>query len=180
MKFKLFLKIISWIITAAVLLIAILTALSSFSTPLQFKIFMVESGSMAPTIQTGSLIIVKPETEYKKDDIITFKKNLEIDIKARGATTTHRIVEVDNDSFTTKGDANETEDQKSIHKDLILGKLFLTIPYLGYPVSFAKTQTGFILLIVIPATLIIYSEVLNIKKEAKRLLKKKKEKSKDD
>ena len=180
MKFKLFFKVISWIITGAILLIAILTALSSFSTPLQFKLFVVESGSMTPTIQQGSLIIIKPNIEYKKDDIITFKKNTEINIKARGATTTHRIVEVDNDSFTTKGDANETEDQKSVNKDLILGKLFLTIPYLGYPVAFAKTQIGFILIIVIPATLIIYSEVLNIKKEAKRLLKKKKEKSKDD
>jgi len=169
MKFKLFFKIISWLVTGIILVIASLTALSSFSTPLEFKIFVVESGSMSPVIQQGSLIIVKPEIGYKKGDIITFKKNAEVNIKERGATTTHRIIKIDKDSFITKGDVNKTKDQKPVRKDLVLGKLFLTIPFLGYPVSFAKTQIGLIFMIIIPATLIIYSEILNIKKEGKYL-----------
>lgn len=172
-KIKSFFKIFSWLITGAFLAIAVLTILSVFSTPLQFKIFIVESGSMSPTIQQGSLIIVKPNAEYKGDDIITFKKSPGVNIKARDATITHRVVGVRNDFFTTKGDANRTEDQEPVHKSLVIGKLFLTIPFLGYPVAFAKTQIGVILMIVIPATLIVYSEILNIKKEILRRINEK-------
>jgi len=39
-------------------------------------------------------------------------------------------------------------------------------------VTFAKSKEGFLLLIVIPATLIIYSEILNIKNEIKKLRRK--------
>lgn len=175
MKFISFFKIITWLITGAILAIAGLTALSAFSTPLQFKVLVVESGSMTPTIQPGSLIIVKPQNEYKENEIVTFKKNSDVDIKARHATTTHRIVKIENDLFITKGDANESEDPEPVSKNLIVGRLLLTIPFLGYPVSFAKTQTGLILLIIIPAVLIIYHEILNIKNEIKTFLKKRKD-----
>lgn len=175
MRFKLFFKVMSWLVTGAILAIACLTALSAFSTPLQFKIFVVESGSMVPTIQPGSLIIVKPQNEYKENDIVTFKKNSDVDIKARHATTTHRIVKIENDLFITKGDANKSEDPKPVSNNLIVGRLFLAIPFLGYPVSFAKTQTGLILLIIIPGVLIIYHEILNLKNEIKTFLKNRKD-----
>lgn len=176
MNLKLIFKTISWMIIAVILLIAGLTALSTISTPLQFKMFIVESGSMEPTIQTGSIVIIKPQNEYKKNDIITFKRNEDVDIKARNTTVTHRIIEINNNSFITKGDTNSTKDSEPISNNLVVGKLFLTIPLLGYPVSFAKTQTGLILLIIIPAVLIIYQEILNLRKEIETLLKQKSKK----
>jgi len=55
----------------------------------------------------------------------------------------------------------------------VLGKVLFSIPFVGRAIAFTKTQTGFMLLIVIPAVLLIYNEILNIKKEIGKMLKKK-------
>lgn len=53
-------------------------------------------------------------------------------------------------------------------KENVIGKLILTIPYIGYIGNFVRTPIGFILLIVIPATLLIIIEIRNITKEVKK------------
>lgn len=157
-------------------IIAGLAALSAFGLPKSFRLFVVQSGSMEPTVKTGSLVIVQPENQYKKNDIITFKSRPDADIRNPGLLITHRIVDIKEDKgevfFTTKGDANNAPDMESRPAGNVLGKVVFSIPYLGYPVGFAKTQTGFILLIVIPATIIVYSEAITIKNETAKLLAK--------
>jgi len=131
------------------------------------KILTVLSGSMEPTIKTGSVIIIKPVSSYKVGDIVTFGE-----ISKTSIPKTHRItrtyVQNDIQLYATKGDANDNEDGKSIKKEDIKGKVILSIPYLGYAVSFAQTKKGFLLLIIIPCVLIIVGEFLNIKKNIKR------------
>jgi signal peptidase len=130
---------------------------------------------MEPTIKTGSLVFVRPGSNYSVGDIITFKNKLSDDIKNPKLTTTHRINSIEEKDgsviYATKGDANNAPDLSKTSKDLVLGKVVFMVPYLGYPVGYAKTQTGFVVLIVIPATIIVYSELMNIKEEAKRLVK---------
>lgn len=162
-------------ITIALLSIAILSVLSATQLfSYKFKLFVVQSGSMSPAIKTGSLILVTPSPKYAPGDVITYKTKEGVDIKNPKALVTHRIVDTvqkeDGVYYITKGDANNSNDSLEIGNYLVLGKVTASIPYLGYPVGFAKTQTGFIVLIVIPATLIIYSEMITIKNEAKRLL----------
>lgn len=53
-------------------------------------------------------------------------------------------------------------------KENVIGKLILTIPYIGYIGYFVRTPIGFILLIIIPASLIIIMEIRNIIKELKK------------
>lgn len=176
-KFKLkhFWNTIYGVIFVLLLIIAGTVALSMFDIPGGIKFYNVQSGSMEPTIKTGSLIISKPFDSYQIGDIITFKSAKDKDIKNPKVTTTHRISEIKNNEdkveYITKGDANDVVDVEPVSKDLIIGKSFFYIPYLGYPISFAKTKEGLIVLIVIPVTLIIYSEILTIKKEAVRLYK---------
>ena len=62
----------------------------------------------------------------------------------------------------------------------VLGRVFWDIPYVGYPIAYAKTQTGFIVLIVIPATLLVYSELQNIKREVQKKIAMKKENNNPD
>ena len=177
MKMKILSKTIYWLVVAVLILIASLTAISTFKIPGNYKLLAVKSGSMSPFIQMGSVVIVKPDTEYKKDDIITF-----INPDTPKNSITHRVFEVKDDkgkiSFTTKGDANEEHDMKKVEPGWVLGKVIWIIPYLGYLVSFAKTKKGLILLVVIPGTLIIYSELSNIKNEIQNLLKAKTKKKK--
>ena len=179
------LKVLVNILLVVFFLVALFTGLSSYSTPISWKLFIVQSGSMNPSIETGSLVITAPKDKYEKNDVITYKTGVGVNMKAKDATITHRIIDIkraDDDSslYITKGDNNSNIDSDPVTLIQIIGKVTLVIPFLGYILSFAKTQVGLILLIVIPATLIIYSEILNIKKEIKKLLIKKKEKLNND
>ena len=131
------------------------------------------SGSMEPTIGVGSMITSQPVGNYKVDDIITYQ-NLE----STNQTTTHRIVKIAREGGTTryytKGDANDNIDGNYVTDDKIIGKYLFNIPYLGYLIGYIKTLPGLVLIIIIPATIIIYEEVKKIKKEGKKILKNKK------
>jgi signal peptidase len=159
-------KIAYWLVLISLSLVAVFVAFSAFNIPGGFKLFTVQSGSMAPAIKTGSLVVVKSAPEYAVGDVITFKN--------APAPTTHRIESIEDGVITTKGDANDAPDSEPVNANQIVGKVIVSASYLGYPVAFAKSKEGFVLLIVIPATLIIYSEILNIKNEIKKLRKKKK------
>lgn len=146
------------IFTTAVILLATLFFLTTFGSSEQYKLFAVRSGSMRPAISEGDLILAVKQENYKKGDIIAYNK--------KGATVTHRIVDLqekDGESFfITKGDANDKPDDGSVRKEQIFGKVKGSLLFLGRIVLFSKTQAGFILLIVIPGTVIAYSEILGI------------------
>lgn len=107
---------------------------------------------MEPAVKTGSLVFVIPSSLYRVGDIITFKSGTK-------TTTTHRLVAVSADKFRTAGDANNQPDPSLISAHQILGKVFYVTPYLGYIAAFAKTPPGFILFVIVPATIIIYEEI---------------------
>ena len=129
----------------------------------------VFTGSMEPAIPVGSMVVIKPadpET-LKVGDIICFK------IESESATTvTHRIINMTSEGFRTKGDANEEPDQWIVRKENVIGKVIAVIPYIGYLGYFVRTPIGFILLIVIPASIIIIMEIRNIIKELKKKTRK--------
>lgn len=151
-------RIIYWLLILAVASLAGLTLLSTFApNRLTAGLFVVQSGSMQPAISAGSLILVSKAESYRLGDIITY---------SRGRTlTTHRLVEIRGQEFITKGDANQATDSAAVKKEQILGKLVLAVPYLGYPVSFTKSLPGLILVVIIPATIIVYQELVNLKND---------------
>lgn len=99
------------------------------------QIYYVVSGSMEPTLHTGSIIIVNKRTNQTKltpGEIITFKMPTNDKI-----LVTHRIKEVfhkdDNDYFITKGDANPVHDPWILDKKSIVSVYSgITVPILGY------------------------------------------------
>lgn len=135
----------------------------------KYKLMVVLSGSMEPAIRTGSLVVIKPEKNYIKKDIVTYQ-----DLTKSKTTITHRIFEASGSAYITKGDANKMPDTAKIFPKQILGRVIFIIPFFGYLVNFTKTREGLIFLIIIPATIIIYSELINIKNEILKLVKKKK------
>ncbi|MDO8340978.1 MAG: signal peptidase I [Candidatus Woesebacteria bacterium] len=177
---KKLIKIIYWLVVILLLVIAATVAASSLNIPGGIKLFTVQSGSMEPKIKKGSLIISKSFSTYSKDDIITFKSEKDGQNINPKITTTHRIYEVKYINnvkiFVTKGDANNAPDAGTVDESLVLGKVVFSVSFLGYPISFAKTKEGLIVLVVIPATIIIYGELLNIKNEAQRLMRERKKK----
>jgi len=178
---KKILNIIYWTIILAILSIAAATAFSVIEAPGGWRSFIILSGSMEPKIHTGSVVLVKKADSYQKDEVITYKTNNNVDLKKPGSTVTHRVYAIRDESgkisYTTKGDANSDVDPEMIPLERVLGKVQFNIPYLGYVSNFAKSQIGFVTLIVIPGTLIIYSEAMNIKKEVIKIYKSKTKKT---
>lgn len=162
-----------WMILVVLIVIAGLIGLSTVNIPGGYNLYVVQSGSMEPAIKRMGVVVVQPVDEYKEGDIITIQESPNSNV-----TVTHRIFEIENTDegklYTLKGDANEDPDGEKRTEGSILGKVIFTVPYLGYPVSFAKTQTGFILLVIIPAVIIIYSEVLSIKNEVQKIIRRRK------
>lgn len=79
-----------------------------------YTYYSVATGSMKPVISPNDLIFVKITKNVSKGDIITFKDN--------GSIVTHRLIDINNNKYITKGDANNTSDI-GISKSDIIGKV---------------------------------------------------------
>lgn len=148
------------LVTITILLGAFL-ALLHFELLSGYEIRIVQSGSMAPAITTGSVVVVQERGRYKVGDVITFG-----DSSPGSLPTTHRVVSdiiVNGEmAYVTKGDANESEDIESVRRSEVRGAVLFSIPYLGYILDFARQPLGFALIIGVPAFLIAFEEIGNI------------------
>ncbi len=116
-------KVITSILGIVTFLLMIYAAYNFFSIKILKKdytsvfgytFFEVISGSMSPTIEKWDLILIKQKDNYEVGDVVSFYND--------GAYITHRIVEKNNETYITKGDANNTVDSP-ITKDKIAGKV---------------------------------------------------------
>jgi len=160
-------KVIYAIFVAFIILIALLLIFSVLPITGNYKVMTVISGSMAPAIKMGSVVIVKPVDEYKIGDVITFGP-----YSKTKAPTTHRIYDIKvtggEPIYITKGDANNAPDQREISQREIVGKVLFSVPYFGYAVDFAKKPMGFALIIIVPAAIIIIDEIKKIYGEIRK------------
>ncbi len=145
-------------------------------------LFIVLSGSMEPSFDTGSVVLVKPTApeEVKVGDVVTFSG-----FAGTKQLTTHRVAEIQNDEdygllFITKGDANEHNDPDPVLAKNIVGTVTGHIPLIGYLLHFIQTRHGLLLFILVPASLLIGFEVSGFltKQSAKRNAKAKARKPK--
>jgi len=161
-----------YIFVLGIVFIALMLLTTLVPIPGNFKIKVVKSGSMEPYIQTGGIVVIKPSKDYVVNDVITFGKDNRDQIP-----TTHRIVAIEGTgplrTFTTKGDANDTEDPKPTRLSEISGKVIFTVPYLGYVLDFAKKPLGFALLVGVPAIAIILEELMKIFAEVRNMRRRK-------
>lgn len=108
-----------------------------------YAILEVVSGSMEPVIHVGDMIIIDTDdTEYGLDDIVTF-------YDSEGSFTTHRIIDIEDGLYTTKGDNNNTKDKLPIAADKIVGKYVGKIPLAGRVLASFKSPITMILILVI-------------------------------
>jgi signal peptidase len=102
----------------------------------------VLTGSMTPTIPTGSVVIDRPVDPgtLHVGDIATYQKT-----PGKAEYITHRIVAIDTHStptmFTFKGDANRGRDVP-VPATAIRGRVWFHVPYLGAIRDTVHTKTG--------------------------------------
>lgn len=170
---KKILKILYYIVLSVIAIIALLLIVSMFPITGNIKFMIVQSGSMEPAIKTGSIVMTAPSDDYEIGNIISFGE----DSKTK-TPTTHRIHDMEvvegNPYYITKGDANNAPDREEVSKEEVIGKVLISVPYVGYIVDFAKRPIGFVLFIIVPALAIIGDEVKKIWKEVHRVKRYKK------
>jgi signal peptidase len=102
------------------------------------RFYAVDSGSMAPSIATGSLVVdlpTTPATPFEVGDVVTFHPT-------PGYTATHRIAAIGPDGIVTKGDANPGRDVGTIQPEMIVGRVAFSVPYGGYAAVFFRNPAG--------------------------------------
>ena len=119
------------------LLVAMVAALALTVMPaFGYRALVVRSGSMAPAIETGDLIVSRQVVPSRivPGDVVTFS-----DPSGDGDLVTHRVVEATAGTgtftFVTKGDANTASETWSTDEDAPLGLVSATLPSAGYVVA---------------------------------------------
>ena len=144
------------IILVLVFLMAVSTIL--LSSVFAFKLAVIRSGSMEPAMPVGTLVVwhsVDP-ADIEVGDVIAFSSSTDADV-----TVSHRVVDVLDSGFRTKGDANTDVDLEVVSASDVVGKVDFDIPYVGSALvhieHFIHTSIGFTLLIGIPTVLLVGS-----------------------
>lgn len=150
-------------ITAVVAIVAVIFVLIKL---LGWHMFSVDSPSMSPRYPVDTLVVVQdvsPE-EIKTGDVITYVLN------GDGVLVTHRVVAVNtrDRTFTTKGDANNSEDAAPVLWNNMVGRVFLGIPVLGRPVRFLTAEENRPVVIAVIAIMFVSSVVWDMVEKRNR------------
>ncbi len=130
-------KIIKTIINIILILVIIqLAGYFVFKLTGKIKIYNVETGSMEDKIHAGDYILLNRKTDYKVGDVITYNVD--------NYFVTHRIIKIEGDKITTKGDANNTED-KEINRDQIEGKVIYCGGILNFIINYKYALIAFLI-----------------------------------
>ncbi|AYA23740.1 signal peptidase I [Rhodococcus rhodochrous] len=125
-------SVLSWTILLA--MFALLTVVILVPTLAGAERFTVLTGSMKPTYPPGTLLVVKPveRSELGIGMPITYQLR-----PGEPAVVTHRIISASQSAqgtrtYITQGDANDVPDEAPVIYEQIRGRVWYSIPYLGY------------------------------------------------
>ncbi len=151
---------------AVCILLALVFALIVFVTVCGAKGYAVSSDSMAPRLNKGDVVFVKPIPfdELKKGDIVTIEFKI-----GDGTTYTHRIKSIDYDKkeIKTAGDKTGVEDMEGAEESQIRGKVWFSLPLLGY-MSLILTNKTYVAVIVLVALLATAAGSLAVRHKNKK------------
>ncbi|MCL2461442.1 MAG: signal peptidase I [Defluviitaleaceae bacterium] len=148
-------------IISSLILIVLLAALAVFGLPRLFgvKMFNVTSGSMTPAYKVGSVVYAFPAKfdEIKVGDVISFMLNAD-------TVATHRVTQIDieNQAFTTKGDANGDPDGKAVSYQNVIGVVRFSLPKIGWTLEYLSTAKGRVMSVAGLIVLILLTAIINI------------------
>ena len=149
-------KILGWLLLVVVGLVVLgLLAVTIGPRFLPYQALIVRSGSMAPTIPTGSIVFYKKvdASKVKIGDIIVFNKPGDASEKV-----THRVYSIGNSPtgryFLTKGDANGAPDDWRVPAVGTGWVSAFHVARVGYALVYLQSTLARLLLLVIPAILL--------------------------
>lgn len=105
---------------------------------------VVISGSMEPILKVGGILYYEKINldDFKKDDILVYQLNEHI--------VSHRIVNINEYGFETKGDNNNSNDSYIVDKNNVIGRgNNWSIPYIGYYADFIYNHKYLLIVMII-------------------------------
>lgn len=149
-------KILGWILLVAAGLVVLgLLAVTIGPRFLPYQALIVRSGSMSPTIPTGSIVFYKKvdASAVKVGDVIVFNKP-----GATNEKVTHRVYRIGVSSTgryaITKGDANGVPDDWRVPLAGTGWVSVFHVPSVGYALVYLQSTLARLLLLVVPAILL--------------------------
>jgi signal peptidase I len=88
----------------------------------QTTIVTVDGTSMLPGLTQSDVVIIRPAAQYRVGDVVAYRSALLHRI------VLHRIVDIDGDHFTFKGDNNSFLDPEKPNRTALVGKRWITAP----------------------------------------------------
>lgn len=144
---------------------AALAPLASVALPSVFGLgqpHVVLSGSMAPLLQPGDLVLLRPAapTGIAQGDVIAYRG------AAGGAWVLHRVSIVEwtdhGLQFLTSGDANAEADPAPVAAADVAGVYVYHVPAYGHFVLLAKSKAGILVFVIAPSILIVARGLLRL------------------
>lgn len=124
--------------------------------PFGFGMATVLSGSMEPALSVGDLLIVQAQDSYEVGDMVVYQNGR--------MPVVHRIVDITDGTVTTRGDANNVNDQ-SFSAAFVKGKVIYAIPFLGRVIWMLKKPVVIVALLV--AAVLLFERSFRAVKEEK-------------
>ena len=151
-----------FILTGSILFITVILVVLSIKNDKElyvfgYKPYLITSESMYPYLKLNSIVIVKKYNfnKIKEKDVIAFNVN---ESKVNGC---HRVKEISEDGFLTRGDNNKFDDEKFVTQNNFIGKVvFKTNSLCGYLDYY--NRKGIVIALVIPLIVLI-AFILGIK-----------------
>jgi signal peptidase len=163
-------RIIGWAVMVVLTLVVIaLLAVTVGPRILPYQALVVRSGSMAPTIPTGSIVFYKKiaAAKVKVGNVIVFSRPDD-----PSERVTHRVYKIGSSStgpyFITKGDANGAPDDWRVPAVGTGWIATFHVPVAGYALYDLQSTTARLLLLVVPAFLLGLITLVELWRDKKR------------
>lgn len=126
-----------------------------------YSMFRVVTGSMEPTISTGSVLICKKTaiTQIETGDIVCYRTRV---AEIYGSIVTHRVADIRKDEngkiyLETRGDANVSSDPYYVNESNLVGRVMWYSgkeSVINNMLSFLSGKIGFLVCIVFPILIV--------------------------
>lgn len=160
------LQIVAICVTAVAALVLVAVVVGPRFLP--YRALIVRSGSMSPTIPTGSVAFYRQEqgSQVRVGQVILFSEPGDPSV-----WITHRVVRVEVDPtgrfFVTKGDANKSVDAWRVPASGVGWVVVAHVPYVGYALAELSNPWARLFLVALPAfslAFLLLVEVLKAKR----------------
>ena len=98
--------------------------------PFGFGMGVVVSGSMEPELSVDDVIFVVKDKSIELDDVVVYQ--------SKGILVVHKVVKIENDQITTRGTANDTDDEP-ISISNIKGRVLFSVGSMGKIINVIRT-----------------------------------------